>query len=354
MAGSFLNNLVSGKLNPNYQAPKSSAPSGGLSQAFKDAIAYGQRPNNPNKSTGVIDPAILARYSGGGGGAAPANNGPHTNAATISPNGAAAAAPSPYKDRSNDIAVNNAGLGTVDSQTNAGIAAIDKALGSLFGGYDSERDANEKNYQNESDSNQNSLQGGKQTALVHAGQGRQGLLGTLSSLGALSGDSIELANRAVQNGANEDLAGVHHTFATNQTGLDTSIGTFRREDKTRRDEAGVQADNAKTNARNQGLQTKQSFLTKLQNDYSDQGDEGTAKTYADQVAALYPQIAATNVPNANLVAQTAAYTPATLSSYLNNPNTAVTSTSGQGNSPGSLPTLSAINPLRKQTSPVAA
>ena len=220
-------------------------------------------------------------------------------------------------------------------------------MGSLKGGYADETKANEANYGIESNSNLNTQQGGKQTAYVRAAQGRSGLLATLSSIGALSGDSIELANRAVQNGANEDLSGVNHTFATNQSGLDTAIGTYRREDKLRNDEADAQAENARTNARGQSLQTRQSFLQNLVKDYSDQGDKEQAKNYTDQVAALYPQIAASNVPNANLVTKNAAYTPASLATYLNQNNTAVTSTPAQGTGPNNLPTLSAVNTSRK-------
>jgi hypothetical protein len=291
-------------------------------------------PNSHPAAAATPAPANPNGNSGGGGKAPPA--GPV------------------YKDRSNDIAVQNAGLASSDAQTSAGLAAIQKALGGLKGQYATETAANEANYGNESDSNQNALQGGKQTALVHAGQGRQGLLGTLSSIGALSGDSIELANTAVQNGANDDLAGVNHTFATNQSGLDTSIGTYRRENKSRNDEADTSAENASTNTRNNGLQAKQSYLTNLLNDYSQQGDEATAKGYADQVAALYPQIAATNVPSSKLVAQSAAYTPASLATYLGAGNTSVTATPAPGDSPGSLPGLSAINGQRKQTTSVAA
>jgi hypothetical protein len=351
-----LANLTSGKLNSNYTPPAAkSAPKGtsGLGPGFDQLLAIG-RANNPDAATrgpdfrsfGLNKDGSPINTGGGGGG------GSLSGSATISPNPNGGG--KTFEDKSDDISVQNAGLGAVDGQTAAGIAAIDKALGSLKGQYGEETKANETNYKNESDSNQNALQGGKQTSLVRAGQGRQGLLGTLSALGALSGDSIELANRAVQNGANEDLAGVSHTFATNQSGLDTAIGTYRRQDKARNDEADTAAGNAKTNANTQALQTKQSFLSNLQRDYTAEGNSEQAKSYADQVAALYPQIAAGNVPNANLVAQTAAYTPSTLASYLNNSNTAVTATPNEGNGPSNLPTLSAVNPLRKQTTPVAA
>ena len=310
-------------------------------------------------NTGI---ATVDRSASSGGGANTSANAPtyggssgsNSASSTISANPSNAPAAPVYQDRSNDIAVQNAGLGAIDGQTSAGITAIDKALGLLKGGYSDETKANEANYNNESNSNQNTQQGGKQTAYVRAAQGRQGLLGTLASIGALSGDSIELANRAVQNGANEDLSGVNHNFATNQSGLDTAIGTYRREDKLRNDEADAQAENARTNARGQGLQTRQSFYQNLVKDYADEGNSAQAKAYTDKVAELYPQIAAANVPNASLVTKNAAYTPAALSTYLNNANTAVTTTPAPGSGPNNLPTLSAVNPLRKdQLAPAA-
>lgn len=287
----------------------------------------------------------------GGGGApqnvAPANNnGGGGGRSTVTP--AAAAAPV-YQDKTNDIAVQNAGLGQVDSQTQAGINAINSALGHITDAYGKETTANETNYGNESNSNMNSLQGGKQTAYVNAAHGRQGLLATLASIGALSGDSIEEANQAVQNGANTDLHGVTNTFSTNQSALDQAIGTYRRENQARIDTANTEADNSRKAETAKGAQTKQSFLTNLANDYQAEGKAPQGKTYSDQAAALYPLIAANNVPSGNIAPQTAAYTAPLLSTYLGGNNTAVTTTPAPGNTPGTLPALSAISG-KKQTS----
>ena len=245
-------------------------------------------------------------------------------------------------DKSNDIALQNAGLGAVDSQTAAGIAAVDKALGSLTGQYDTEATSNEGNYKTQSDTNQNNLQANKQTALVNAVQGRQGLFGTLASLGALNGSGIDLANRAVQQGANADLTGAAGTYATNQSGLDTSINAFRTADKERRQQAATAAEDAKTNVQNEGNKSKQAFYSNLANDYAAEGDSGNAKKYTDLASSLYPSIASTNVPSTNLGYTGAAYTPSTLASYLSTAdNTTVatpTATNGQG-----LPGLVATN-----------
>ena len=248
---------------------------------------------------------------GGGGNTAPSN-----------PNGVAS---TPKVDKSNDIALQNAGLGAVDTQYNTGIAGIDKALAQLIGQYDTEAKSNETNYSGQSDTNQNNLQKNKQTALVNAAQGRQGLFGTLASLGALNGSGIDLANRAVQKGANDDLSGASDNYATNQSGLDTAIGQFRQEDKMRRENASTSAENAKTNAANEAAKSRMSFYSNLANDYAAMGDTANASKFTGLASSLYPELAKTSVPNANIAYSGAAFTPGTLADYMAGANSTVVS-----------------------------
>lgn len=259
-----------------------------------------------------------------------------------------------YADKSADIAVQQAGLQAADQQQEAGLSAVDKALENLIGKYTTEASANEENYGTQSTTNNQNLQKNRQTAYVNAAQGRQGLFGTLSSLGALSGSGIDLANRAVQNGANADLSGAQDTFGENQTGLDTAINTFRRQDKMRREDASTAADNARTNVRNQTAQNKQKFYANLADDFTAQGDTGNAKKYADMAAALFPTLAKTSIPDSNIAYTAAAFTPGTLSSYMagqNSSNVSVTPSAGDGSH---LPGLVAsTKDKRKQAAGVA-
>jgi hypothetical protein len=269
--------------------------------------------------------------------------GANTVAAPTSPNGAAAA---PAKvDRSNDIALQLAGLGAVQGQVDTGLSAIDVALSKLTGQYDTEATANEGNYKTQSETNQNNLQTNKQTALVNAAQGRRGLFGTLSSIGALNGSGIDLANRAVQKGANDDLHGAAENYSGNQSGLDTAIGTFRQEDTRRKEDAKTAAENARTNTRNEAAKSSLSFLSNLTNDYAQMGDEANAKTYAARAAALYPEMAKTSLPNSNIAYSGAAFTPGTLANYMAGADsTQVSTTPTQG---GSIPGLVAA-PTKKK------
>lgn len=252
---------------------------------------------------------------------------------------------SSYTDKSDDIALNNAGLASVDNQTNSGLAAVDKALGDITGQYDTEAAAGQTKYNTSSDQNQNNLQKNKETALVNAAQGRRGLFGTLASLGALNGSGLTLANNAVQKGANDDLSGAADTYATNQNTLDSALSDFKQADKERRAAAATAAEDAKTNVRNTGLQTKQKFYTGLSADYAAEGDKGNAAKYSGLAGSLYPDIASTSIPSTNL-APTAAltFTPGSLGNYLAGGNTQVTT--GGAPNPGAsgvngLPVLSA-------------
>ena len=255
---------------------------------------------------------------------------------------------SQYTDKSNDITLQNAALGSNDANTQAGIDSINKSLATLLGNYDTEAATNKTSHVNSSNDNQNQLQTGKQTALTNAAAGRQGLIGTLSGIGALSGDSLTKANNAVQAGANEDLTGASNTFATNQSGIDNAYNVFTDADKRRRDDANVQASNSVLNARNDGLSAKQKIFAALAGDYASQGDAGRAKSYTDQAASLYPQIASTNIANSTITPQAAAYTPATLASYLNKSRTVVNTSAPTSNNPTSISSIPGLSATTKK------
>jgi hypothetical protein len=254
-----------------------------------------------------------AGSDGGGGGYGGGDGG---GGVVYADSGYSAPAAPPKPDKSNDIALNNAGLSAVDSQLSTGLSSIDAALAKIRGQYDIESTANEKLYGDQVVTNTNNLQKNKQTAYVNAAQGRQGLFGTLASLGALNGDGISLANNAVKKGANDDLAGANDNFATNAQSLDTAIGTFRREDKMRRENADTAAENARLNARSEAARSKMTFLSNLSNDHAEMGNSGEAKRFADMAAALYPEMARTTIPNANIGYTGAAFTPGTLAEYM--------------------------------------
>lgn len=261
--------------------------------------------------------------------------------------GGGGSAPAPKPDRSNSIALQMAGLNATDAQYAAGIGSIDKALQNLMGQYAEEAEANEGNYTNQSNTNQGNFQKDKQTALVNASQGRQGLFGTLSSIGALSGSGIDLANRAVQRGANQDLSGAAENYAGNQTNLDQAIGTFRREDKNRKKNAEIAAENAKTNVKRETSESRMKFYSQLANDYATMGNEGRAKEFTQKAASLYPEAARASIPNSNIAYSGAAFTPGSLAEYMAGADSTQVSATPAG--PGSnIPGLIAAPTKKKQ------
>jgi hypothetical protein len=225
--------------------------------------------------------------------------------------------------------VQQAGLGQVDATRDAGYAKVDDTLNKVLGMYDGDLGRANTEYGAQSTDNQRDLQTNKQTALQSAVQGRQGLFGTLASLGALNGSGIELANDAVRNGANEDLSTAANTFGTNQRVLDSSFNTFKDAEDKQKQMARDAADNNKMRVRNDAAKTRQQFLLKIGNDYQDEGKTSDAKPWMDQASALFPEIASTNVPAMSIGYTGGTYTAPTLSQYVGKADTtSVRSTPG--------------------------
>lgn len=251
-----------------------------------------------------------------------------------------------YADKSGDIAFQNAGLASVDAARDVNLAGVNTALANLKGAYATEAANATGSYDTNSTQNQNNLQKTKQTALIHAAQGRQGLFGTLASLGALNGSGIDLANEAVKNGANEDLSTAGDTYATNQSGLDTAIKKFKDEDEARNKSADQGAANSRTNVQNDAAKNKQAYYKQLSDDYTAQGDPANAAKFAKMASDLFPAIAATSLSTAGLTRTAAAYTAPSLASYLNSANSTKVSTTPSGGT-GGIPGLIA-SPIKKQ------
>lgn len=269
-----------------------------------------------------------------------------TALAPANPTGASTAAPV-LPDRSNDISQNQAALAASNSMLTNGLSSIHSSLTDLLGKYGSEGTANEATYGTQSDTNKGNFLKNMQSALLNAAQGRQGLFGVLASLGALNGSGVDLANHAVQSGANADISGANDTFATNQSGLDTSIGEFRTADQQRKDQADKDAAAQEQALRAQVAGNQQSIYGNLANDYSDMGNAGQSKQYSDLLASLFPTIAANSVPSSGPSYSAANFTAPALSSYLSG-GTTVNSTPSSGL--GGLPGLLAYTaPSKKKT-----
>lgn len=235
--------------------------------------------------------------------------------------GASTSAPSggTAKPQLNQAAVDatNQAIASLDVERDTGYRNIDDSFNSLMSRYNKETKRNEKDYTEQTENNTNDLQKNKQNALIAAAQGRRGLRGTLAAIGALSGDGAVLADRAVTQGANQDIGEAGDAFAANAQTLDKAIDKYREDDKDRRAEAKTTRTNQRTALEGSIASKKQNFFQKLAELYG--GADRTAEANANLQAAgnLNNEIASKTRVNATAFSpRSAAFTPGDLESYL--------------------------------------
>ena len=235
------------------------------------------------------------------------------------PVAARAAAEAAAKRAQNDAARSNTqkAIDSLGIELDTGYRNINDERNSLLSRYDRERSTNEADYNDQTVTNNQNLLRNKQNALQAAAQGARGLRGTLASIGALGGDGIKLANRAVTTSANQDIGEAAETAATNAQTLDKAWGRFQEEDTDRRNELETQVRNRRT-ALEGSIDTKrQGYFQKMAELFSEIGDAGSASRYLNMAGDLNAPIAQKSaVVAAPMVARTAAFTPGSLSEYL--------------------------------------
>lgn len=208
-------------------------------------------------------------------------------------------------------------IDSLGTEEQVGRQNVEAGYGSLIGKYDTERARNEADYKEEGVTNNQNLLKNKQNALLAAAQGRRGLRGTLAAIGALSGTGSELADRAVQSSANEDIGEASETFATNAQGLDKAWNRFGEEDEDRRREAQTARSNQMTALEGSIASKRQNMFQKLAELYAEGGDTAAAADYLGRAGGLNQEIAAkTAVGSTPFSARAAAFTPGDLESYL--------------------------------------
>lgn len=281
----------------------------------------------------------------GGSGVTNTNN---SIARPTAPSGGAQTPAKVLPDRSNSINAQNAAINALASMRESGLGSIRSSLANILGGYDSDLTRAEGNFNEQSGTNKSNLQKNMQAALSNAAQGRMGLFGTLSRLGALSGSGIELANRAVQKGANQDIAGANDAFEETRTNLTQNIESFRNEDKKRREQTEASAADAERAVENQILSKRQGYYSNLADDYAQMENAAQSKRYADMAAALFPDLATTGTP-APLTAISANFNPTTLSRYVAGGGNAVSTVpSNTGSLPGLIANIPGIERRREE------
>lgn len=243
------------------------------------------------------------------------NAGQVQGASTVAP----AAPTGPAKPQLNQAAV-DATYKAIDSlgvEQDTGYRNIDDSFNSLLSRYNKEMAQNESDYTEGTETNTGNLQKNKQNALIAAAQGRRGLRGTLSALGALSGDGSVLADRAVTTAANQDIGEAADTFATNAQGLDKAIKKSREEDADRRAEAETTRSNQRTSLEGSIASKRQNYFQKLAEIFGQAEQTGAANDWLGKAGNLNNEIASkTRVASTAFAPRSAAFTPGDLESYL--------------------------------------
>lgn len=265
------------------------------------------------RANNIPMPAQITYAQLTGGPGADANG--NVSSAPVAP----AAPTGPAKPQLNQAAVDatNQAISSLDVERDTGYRNIDDSFGSLISRYAKEAAQNEGDYTEQTETNTNNLQKNKQNALVAAAQGRRGLRGTLSAIGALSGDGGVLADRAVTTSANQDIGEAADTFAGNAQGLDKAIGRFREEDKDRRAEAETTRNNQRTALEGSIAAKRQNYFQKLAEIFGQADRTADADANLRRAGDLNNEIASkTRVAATAFSPRAAAFTPGDLESYL--------------------------------------
>lgn len=248
-----------------------------------------------------------------------------------------------------DLSSQQASLSGAEIGRNTERNSLGSRLQEILGRYGSETARNEADYNAQTDANTGNYNRDTQVALLNAARGRQGLFGTLSALGALSGSGIDLADRAVQQGANLELAGANETFSDNATTLTRAIEDYRNRDKERVADANSQYNSLNQTSENNYLIQQREIFTKMANLYNVLGDQAQADNYIRQANALAERIGATqSAPVGQISAGTAAYSPEALGSFMSPGANDVTVAQGQPGANNLLPSLMATLRRREQ------
>lgn len=219
----------------------------------------------------------------------------------------------------NTAAISNTqkAIDSLGTEQSVGYSNVDNNYNSVIGEYDADAAKATADYQEQDVTNNTNLLKNKQNALAAAAQGRRGLRGTLSAIGALSGDGTKLADRAVTESANQDIGGAVDTFATNTQSLTKAQRDFEDDDKKRRAQAVTERDNNRNAVDAQVLSKRQNYYQKMADLFSENGDQGNTNSWLNKAGDLNNEIASKGVVNATPFTRTkASFDPASLENYM--------------------------------------
>ena len=224
--------------------------------------------------------------------------------------------PAPVLDQAS-VNATQSGIDSLATTEATGRANIAGGYDSTIGQYNQESDRATADYGESTVTNNQNFQKDQQNAMVAAAQGRRGLRGTLASIGALGGDGAKLADRAVTEGANDDIGEARDTTVANTMNLDKAKKRYDEDDAVRRARATTERTNQETALEGSVLSKRQQGLQKLAELFRAGGRGAEADNYTNEAASLNTSIAQkTAVASTPFTRGSAAFTPGKLAEYL--------------------------------------
>lgn len=244
-----------------------------------------------------------------------------------------------------------ASLAQLDPILQNKLSGAEQTYNRYIGQYDTQDALDKAAYEANQQKIAENLAGQRQTGLLNAVRGGEGLRAVLSSLGALAGSGENVVRRLVGLAANSDLGAADKTFATNTENLTQSWQNAEQAQRQRRIDAEAQRQADIQNAQADVLGSRQKILESLANLYG--ADTSRGQQYASQATSLAPQIAATTAPSVGrYAAPSSLFSPAAIQNYLAGTKNLSVSTDGASNTPINSPLYSSEK--RKDNLPTVA
>ena len=176
------------------------------------------------------------------------------------------------------------------------VQGVRDRFSSILGRYADQENQTKTKFENETSANEGTFSRNQSLALQSAATGRQGLMATLASIGAVGPTALNLADRAVARSSNLDLGEAGRTFESNATSLTESYDKVKQDEKNRRLEAEA--------ARDADIQASEyEYVEQLQRAYQQMADTyaqgdvvDQAKNYTSRAGGLFQQLAAKTRP----------------------------------------------------------
>lgn len=187
-------------------------------------------------------------------------------------------------------------INSLDDRRDNTIQGVRNNFSGILKQYADQEAQTRSKYEKETDANEGRFSRNQSLALQSAATGRQGLMATLASIGAVGPTALNLADRAVARSANLDLGEAGRTFESNATSLTEGYDKVRQDEENRRNEAIAARDADIQAAQYDYLEQLQKAYQQKANTYAQGEAVDQAKTFTSKAGDLFSQLAAKTKP----------------------------------------------------------